>query len=117
MHPLDYRTPPRPQPPREQTAVDAAVVLLPLAATAVSFAVAWHSGAEEPFGAFAWSDAVMQVGGPLLALALWAMWLRLALLKRPVTPLVLVPTICWMALCLLFTTWLGVGYFSEPWNR
>jgi hypothetical protein len=71
---------------------------------------------EEPFGQFAPLDEAIQIGSPVVVVALWAYWCIVARRER-LSANTVVPSVGWAASHLAFALWLGVGYFYEPWNR
>jgi hypothetical protein len=101
-----------------RTRADIALVALPLAAGMVTLVVAGHNLWEEPFGVFTISDAIIQVGGPLVVLGLWAAWGVLAVRRRrrPRFPGI-AAVLCWAALNLWIAQVFLVAYFHEPWNQ
>lgn len=108
--PLDYESPrPRehPQP--------VALLIVPVVATALNCGVGFHSGVVEPFGEFAVGDLLIQVGGPVVVVGLWAYWAVIAF-RHGLRLAVAVPLALWAVPQILFTLWLGIGYFVEPWN-
>jgi hypothetical protein len=112
VQPLDYYSP---STPAEGTGV--ALVVLPVAAGAVTLGFVGHHFSEEPFGVFAVEDAIVQVGGPVLVLGLWAAWFWLAARRRRPPFPVFGGVLCWAALNLWIAYVFLTGYFDEPWNR
>ena len=110
METLQYEIPP----PTRRRPV--AVIVLPVAATALLFYLVASNGWNEPYGVFNWTDACEQVGGSALVILLWIAWLWLARGKR-LHWKILFPVALWGMLNAWVAYDLGVGYFDEIWNR
>ena len=108
---LDYHAP-----GSSDAATPASLVLAPIAGAAATLVSAVQCLDQEPFGTFSVGDAVIHVGSPVLAAGLWVYWCVVARRSRLSFAKVL-PSLTWAALHLWFALWLGIGYFSEPWNR
>ena len=91
MQPLDYQT---------RVTVcgsrSGALFVLPAAGAAVTLVAAGHSILEEPFGLFDVTDALIQVGSPVIAVGLWVVWLAVAR-RRGVRVSVLLASLGWAA--------------------
>ena len=94
-----------------------ALIVLPIAATAVAFAVAGHNVYEEPFGLFDMGDALVQVGGPVLVFGLWIAWAVVAVRRRRPRLPGLALLLGWAVVTSLIALVFLVAYFHEPWNH
>lgn len=92
------------------------LVLLPIAAIALTLLTLVHNMLEEPFGVFRLGDASLQVCVPLCVLVAWFVWLCMAWRQRSLSLISLVTVTCWGAISAGIAFLIMVSYFKEPWN-
>ena len=90
------------------------LIVLPVVAFLALSIASGHAAGEEPFMVFSITDALMEVGAPLLVAVIWAAWFLLAMKRLAWHTLLVVA--CWALANIWVAQWIVVMYFREPWR-